>query len=139
MTLWTVAYQAPPSVGFFRQEYCSRLPFPSPRDLPNPGIKPGFPALEADTLTSEPPGKPTAFSKASLRVQLIKNPLAMQEPPVQFLGQEDPLEKGNPLQYSGLENPTDCIFHGVAKSWTRLSKFDFTSCILNRDDSTPKE
>ena len=53
----TVAYQAPPSVGFSRQEYWSGLPFPSPGDLPNPGIKPGFPALRADVLPSEPPGK----------------------------------------------------------------------------------
>ena len=49
-----VAYQAPPSVGFSRQEYWSGLPFPSPGDLPDPGIKPGS---QADTLTSEPPGK----------------------------------------------------------------------------------
>ena len=57
VTPCTVAYQAPPSMGFFRQEYWSRLPFPSPGDLPDPGIEPGFPALEADALTSEPPGK----------------------------------------------------------------------------------
>ena len=57
-TLWTVAYQAPPSMGFSRQEYWSGLPFPSPGDLPDQGIKPGPPALEADALTSEPPGKP---------------------------------------------------------------------------------
>ena len=57
-TLWTVAYQASPSMGFSRQEYWSGLPFPSPGDLPDPGIKPGSPALEADALTSEPPGKP---------------------------------------------------------------------------------
>ena len=56
-TPWTVAYQASPSMGFSRQEYWSGLPFPSPGDLPDPGIKPGFPALEADALTSEPPGK----------------------------------------------------------------------------------
>ena len=56
-TLWTVAYQAPPSVGFSRQEYWSGLPFPSPGDLPNPGIKSGSPALQADALPSEPPGK----------------------------------------------------------------------------------
>ena len=56
-TTWTVAYQAPPSMGFFRQEYWSGLPFPSPGDLPNPGIKPGSPTLQADTLQSEPPGK----------------------------------------------------------------------------------
>ena len=53
-TLWTVAFQAPLSMGFSRQEYWSGLPFPSPGDLPNPGIKPRSPALRADALTSEP-------------------------------------------------------------------------------------
>ena len=57
VTPWTVAYQAPPSVEFSRQEYWSGLPFPSPGDLPKPGIKPGSPALQADTLPSKPPGK----------------------------------------------------------------------------------
>ena len=51
-TPWTVAYQAPLSMGFSRQEYWSGLPFPSPGDHPNPGIEPGSPALEADALTS---------------------------------------------------------------------------------------
>ena len=46
-TLWTVAYQASPSMGFSRQEYWSGLPFPSPGDLPDPGIEPGSPTLEA--------------------------------------------------------------------------------------------
>ena len=50
----TVARQAPPSMGFSRQEYWSGLPFPSPGDLPDPGIEPGSPAFQADTLTSEP-------------------------------------------------------------------------------------
>ena len=58
VTLWTVARQAPLSMGFSRQEYWSGLPFPSPGDLPNPGIEPGSPALPADALFSEPPGKP---------------------------------------------------------------------------------
>ena len=57
-TLWTVARQAPLSVGFSRQEYWTGLPFPSPGDLPNPEIEPGSPALQADSLPSEPPGKP---------------------------------------------------------------------------------
>ena len=106
------------------------------------------------------------FIWASLLAQLVKNPPAMQETPVWFLGQEDPLErgkdthcsilglpcgsagkesacnagnlgsipglgrspgegKGNPLQYSGLENSTDCTVHGVATSWTRLTDFHF--------------
>ena len=50
-TPWTVAYQAPPSMGFSRQEYWSGLPFPSPGDLSNPGIEPGSPALQADAFT----------------------------------------------------------------------------------------
>ena len=54
-TLWTVAHQASPSMGFSRQEYWSGLPFPFPGDLPDPGIKPSSPAVEADALTSEPP------------------------------------------------------------------------------------
>ena len=56
-TPWTVAYQAPPSMGFFRQEYWSGLPFPSPGDLPNSGIEPGSPALQVDALPSKPPAK----------------------------------------------------------------------------------
>ena len=64
-TLWTVAYQASPSMGFSRQEYWSGLPFPSPGDLPDPGIEPGSPALEADALTSDPPGKPQTSPQLS--------------------------------------------------------------------------
>ena len=57
-TPWTIAYQAPPSMGFSKQEHWSGLPFSSPGDLPDPRIEPGSPTLEADALTSEPPGKP---------------------------------------------------------------------------------
>ena len=56
-TPWTVAHQAPTSMGFSRQEYWNGLPFPSLRDLPSPGIESRSPTLQADTLTSEPPGK----------------------------------------------------------------------------------
>ena len=62
-------------MGFSRQECWSGLPFPSPGDLPDPGIEPRSPALQADVLPSEPQGKP-------------------QETPVQFLDQEDPPKKG---------------------------------------------
>ena len=61
VTLWTVAYQASLSMGFSWQEYWSGLPFPSPGDLPNPGIEPRSPALQTDVLPSEPPGKPITF------------------------------------------------------------------------------
>ena len=54
---WSVARQAPLSMGFSRQEYWSGLPFPSPGDLPNPGIKPRSLELQADSSPTEPPGK----------------------------------------------------------------------------------
>ena len=57
-TPWTVARQAPLSMGFFRQEYWSGLPFPSPEDLPDSGIKPRSPALQADSLPFELQGRP---------------------------------------------------------------------------------
>ena len=58
-----IACQAPLSMGFSRQEYCSGLPFPSPGDLPNPGIKPGSPVLQTDSLLTELWGKPFCLSK----------------------------------------------------------------------------
>ena len=58
VTPWTVACQAPLSTGFSRQEYWSGLPFPSPGDLPDLGIKPRSPALQADSLPTELQGKP---------------------------------------------------------------------------------
>ena len=57
MTLWTVAHQAPLSIGFPRQEYWSGLSFSPPGDLPDLGIEPGSPALQVASLPSEPPGK----------------------------------------------------------------------------------
>ena len=57
-TLRTVACQTPLCMEFLRHEYWSGYPFPSPEDLLNPGIEPGSPALQADTLPSEPSGKP---------------------------------------------------------------------------------
>ena len=122
-TPWTVAYQAPQSMEFSRQEYWSGLPFPSPGDLPSPGIEPRSPALQADALPSEPPGKCTyIFSNWQQdRVSQqncvmtfllfippvgngksaplfpggsVKNPPAMPETWVQSLGWEDLPEKG---------------------------------------------
>ena len=63
-TPWTVAYQAPPSMGFSRQECWGGLSFSSPGDLPGPGIEHRSPALQAHTLPSEPPGKPLAKCKS---------------------------------------------------------------------------
>ena len=96
VTPWTVAYQASPSMGFSMQEYQNGLPFPAPGDLPDPGIKPRSPALQEDTLPSEPPGSP-GFRRSP------------------------EIENDNLLQYSCLESPMDrgvgwATVHGVAES-----------------------
>ena len=59
-----------PTMGFSRQVSWSGLPFPSPGDLPDPEIKPGSPTLRADTLPSEPPGKPHKGTKKTLKISL---------------------------------------------------------------------
>ena len=68
---WTVACQAPVFMGFLRQEYWSGLSYPSPRDLPDPGIEPASPALQADSLPSEPPGTPFNKVEAHKHDRLI--------------------------------------------------------------------
>ena len=86
-TLWTVAHKAPLSVGFSRQEYWSGQPFPSPGDLPHPGIEPRSPALQEDSLLTKPPGKPPIirrrtqtgkrtgdYTKAALDSQMLPSP-----------------------------------------------------------------
>ena len=93
MTPWTVAHQAPPSTGFSRQEYWSGLPFPFPGDLPDPGIEPRSPELQADTLTSEPPGKPSvtlALAKISNQLHCI---LGIEISPRVLASEEDALNQ----------------------------------------------
>ena len=72
-TPWTVAGQAPLSMGF-SQEYWSGLPFPPPGDLPNPGIDPASPALQADSSLTEPSGKPGLDSITCLKWLLLQIP-----------------------------------------------------------------
>ena len=71
VTLWTVAHQAPLSMGFSRQEYWSGLPFPSLEDLPNPGTEPRFPTLQSDSLLSEPPGKPQSSIRVVSNIMIV--------------------------------------------------------------------
>ena len=79
----SVAYQGPPSMEFSRQEYWIGLPFPCPGDLPNPGIKPGSPTLQADALPSGPPGKPSSvqFSHSFVSNSLRPHGLQHARPP----------------------------------------------------------
>ena len=67
-TSWTLARQVLLSIGFSSQEYWSGLPFPSPGDLPNPGMETGSPALQADALSSEPPGNPDHEGKYKINI-----------------------------------------------------------------------
>ena len=108
-TPWTAAHQTPLSMRFSRQGYWSGLPFPSPGDFPNPGIEPGSPVLQADSLPTELQGKPVYSSLTN------------------SFGEGN----GTLLQYSCLENPMDggawwAEVHGVAKSRIQLSDFTFT-------------
>ena len=68
MTPWTEACQAPLSMGFLRQEYCSGLPFPSPKNFPDPGIEHTSSALASKFFTTEPPGKPVIKKLKSIRL-----------------------------------------------------------------------
>ena len=73
MAPWTVACQAPLSMEFSRQEYWSGLPFPTPGDLPDPGIEPGSPTLQADSLPAEPLGEFTVEAyKDTIQPMLFK-------------------------------------------------------------------
>ena len=71
LTPWTTACQAPLPMGFFRQEYWSGLPFPSPGDLPDPGTEPRSPPLQEDSLLSELPGKPNSPLPSWVNLQLF--------------------------------------------------------------------
>ena len=75
---WAVACQGPPSMGFSRQEYWSGLPFPSPGDLPDPGMEPrdrtGVSRIEGRALTSEPPGKPHLIKVVTKPEHISRNP-----------------------------------------------------------------
>ena len=106
-TSWTAAYQAPPSMGFSRQEYWSGLPLPSPkicwrRDKLPTSVFLGFLCGSA--------GRESACNAGDLGL-------------IPGLGRSPGEGKDFLLQYSGLENSMDCIVHGVAKSWARLSDF----------------
>ena len=142
-------------MGFPRQEYRSGLPFPSPGDLPEPGIKPASPALTSGFFTAEPPGKPRICGpRAKLKIPFRylyekKVPKWTEEPGrLQSMGslESDTTERfhfhfslscigegnGNPLQCSCLENPRDggawwAAVYGVAQSRTQLKRLSSSS------------
>ena len=109
VTPWTVARQAPLSMGFPKQEYWSGLSFLSPGDLPNPGIEPVSPALAGRLFTSEPPGKPL---KIIIIILFI----------ISFVLNNPKYFKENPMDGGAWK----AAVHGVAQSQTRLSNFTLT-------------
>ena len=143
-TPWTVAYQAPLSMGLSRQEYWSGMSFPPPGDLSHPGIKPVFLHWQEGSLPLSHLGSPSSFQMnrnlvfyfpvcihahgLPLGAQTVKNPFAMQETWVGSLGWKDPLEEGIATHSSILARriPMDrgswgATVYGVTKSQTQLS------------------
>ena len=109
-TPWTVAYQAPLSLGFYRQKYWSRLPFPSPEDLPDPGIKPVSPALAGGFFTTI--GSSSVYSMAMPSVCYCDTDTSL------FLTHYDmnSLRKGAEIQST--------------QSWHRAMRDENISCVL---------
>ena len=134
-TPWTAAYQAPPSMGFSRQEYWSGVPLPSP----SPRLKVD---LKRICLQCRRPWFNSWVRKISWRKDKLPTPVLLGFPcglagkesacnvrdlgSVPGLGRSPGEEKGYALQYSGLENSMDCMVHWVTKSQTQLSNFHFT-------------
>ena len=138
VTPWTVACQVPLSMEFSRQEDWSGLPFSSPRDLPDSGIKPAFPAIAGRFFTTEAPGQPIYVISGLLFVFPLHWGLPYSSEGKEFAcnlgdlgsiagsGRYPGDENGNPLQYSCLENSIDrgawrATVYGVAKSQTQQS------------------
>ena len=126
-----VAYQGPLSMRFSRQEYWSGLPFPSPGDLPNPGIEPRSPALRADALPSEPPGKPYSLYAAAAAAKLLQSCLTLRP------HRQQPTRLPCPWDSPGKNTGVGCHFlfqcrkvkseSEVAQSCPTLSPYRFVS------------
>ena len=115
VTLWMVAYQAPPAMGFSRQEYWSGLPFPSPGNLHSPGIKPRFPALQADALLSEPPRKPQ-HHPTGLRSAHSPQPASLESTPMSL-----PFSPGCEHPEQGIE-PVHHLYIPWQRIWNIIDK-----------------
>ena len=144
---WTVAHQAPLSMGFSRQEYRNGLLCPPPGDLPNRGIKPRSPALQEDSLPSEPPGKPingivfpisfsdslllvyrnSVDSGTSLVVQWLRLCFHCRGQPLKPIHVEPMIHKGSPCSQEWTPSETKKKVHPRLQ---RHSKFPEDLCLL---------
>ena len=119
MIPWTVANQAPPSIQLSRQQYWSGLPFPSPGDIPDPGIEPRSPPLQADTLPSELPRKPTATATAAKSLQscpTLCDPIDFSPPGSTVLG----ILQVRTLEWVAISFSNAWMWKGKVKSLSRV-------------------
>ena len=123
VTPWTVAYQAPPSMGFSRQDYWSGLPFLSAGDLPNPGIKPGSPAWQTRTLPSEIPGKPLLYRRFSIAIYVTQGKACMSIQSPNSSHPASPMATCPFPKSASLVLPHYC---SVAQSWGLCDPMDYS-------------
>ena len=132
VTLWTIAHQAPPSMGFSKQEYWSGLICTPPKIFPTPGNAPESslsPALQADSLPTEPPGKPKNDTVASLNTDISANNFVfifINEYISKQRRQWHPTPVLLPRKSHGRRSLVGCSTWGCPKSQTRLSNFTLT-------------
>ena len=124
VTLWTVAHQAPLSIGFSRQKYWSELPCPSPGDLPDPGITPGSPELQVDSLPAELPGKP--YEQDSAVLCLVAQPCSTFSDPV------DCSLPGSSVHGDSLGNNTGEGCHALLQGIFPTQRSNQVSCIASK-------
>ena len=123
VSLWTIACQAPQSMEFSRQEHWSAQPFPSPGNFSDPGIKPGSPALQADSLPSEPAGKPIQgmYSQMVIPVLGTKQTLSERQwlfsqlPPSQMIPRSSILQHTTDLSGGPDSRVSDSV--GLEQGW----------------------
>ena len=120
VTPWTVACQAPQSMGFSRQEYWNGLPFPSPGDLPNPGIKPRSPVLQADSLPTELWGKhkDSGRGEITFRINPYTNQWGLEGSNKTLCAPGDPTETEPDLPLSVWVSPVKVwVSSGLPQGW----------------------
>ena len=129
MTPWTTAQQAPPSMGFSRQEYWNGLPFPPPGDLPYPGMEPRSPALQADSLPAEPPGKPeNEFHIINLPVYWDLGLLII---PGDFFFPQEKMESVYTIQQMWLHNASQRLCYQSPENSSPDRRFRNYSCLFH--------